>query len=432
MTINTIPEVKILKLKDIKPDPANPREISPEAMAGLRESLTAFGLVDLMIINKRGMRIINGHQRYRVLKEEGAVEALCVLVDADKIQAQMINISLNNQRIMGFWTESLIPILEKLRREYPEQYLKLKLEQLREDVRHMEQENLGAGKLLPDDIPEPPAEARTKPGDLWILGDHKLLCGDSRNREDVDRLFGKEQASLLATDPPYFVDYTGTARPNGGKDWSRLYNEVDIKDVPEFLSDFLTCGLRHTKEKAGIYVWHASNRDQIVKKALKELGILVHQTIIWVKPCVIMGFSFYPYRHEPCLFGWREGSKPFYRVDEKQVSTVWSLGFMRKGDPTKPEYYTDVWELDYDGKKRNTGAEHPTVKPTEVFAIPMRVHTKPGDICYEPFCGSGSEIIAGERLNRRVFAIEKTPWFVDLSVKRWEEFTGKKAVLKRK
>jgi len=103
------------------------------------------------------------------------------------------------------------------------------------------------------------------------------------------------------------------------------------------------------------------------------------------------------------------------------------VDFLRSGDPTKPEYHSDVWELDWEGKKRNTGLQHPTVKPTEVFAIPMRVHTSVGDICYEPFSGSGSQIIAAERLNRRCFAMEIEPVFCDVAVKRWEEFSGKKA-----
>lgn len=425
--INTIPEVKKLKLKDIKPDPDNPRDITPEAIAGLRESLTLFGMVDLIVVNKRNMQIINGHQRYRVLEQQGVKEVLCVLCDLDDMHAQMLNLSLNNERIMGFWTDRVIPIMEKLRREYPKQYLELKIDQLREDVRKMEQENLGAGDLLPDDLPEPPAEVKTKPGDMWILGDHRILCGSSCSDKDVGRLFGDETAALMATDPPYCIEYTGTARPGGGKDWSKLFKDPEKANVATFMSDFLKPALLRLKKNAGIYIWHASSVAEVIKKILLEHGVLVHQTIIWVKPCSVMGFSVYPYRHEPCLFGWQKGSKPMYRVDEKQVSTVWSLTYLRNGDPTKPEYYADVWELDYEGKKRNTGIKHPTVKPTEVFAIPMRVHTKPGDICYEPFSGSGSEIIAAERLNRRCFAMEIEPFFVDLAVKRWEEFTGKKA-----
>ena len=160
-----------------------------------------------------------------------------------------------------------------------------------------------------------------------------------------------------------------------------------------------------------------------------QLGVLIHQQIIWVKPCAVLTYSFYSWRHEPCLLMWIKGYKPPYKPKDKSIGTVWVHSFMRSGDPTTPEYYTDLWELDWEGKKRNSGLEHPTVKPTEVFAIPMRVHTGPGDICYEPFCGSGSQIIAAERLNRRCFAMEIEPVFCDVTIKRWEDFTGKKANL---
>ena len=114
----------------------------------------------------------------------------------------------------------------------------------------------------------------------------------------------------------------------------------------------------------------------------------------------------------------------------KNVSSIWQLSLLRSGDPTSPEYYTDIWELDWEGKKRSS-AIHPTVKPTEVFAIPMRIHTQPGDLCYEPFSGSGTQIIAAERVNRRCYAMEIEPIFCDVAVKRWEDFTGKKAKLIR-
>jgi len=120
---------------------------------------------------------------------------------------------------------------------------------------------------------------------------------------------------------------------------------------------------------------------------------------------------------------------PKYDVKNKSLSTVWPVSFVKTGDPNTAEYYTDVWELDYDGKNRPMGVEHPTVKPVEVFAIPMRVHTKPGDICLELFSGGGTQIIAAEKLSRRCFAMELEPFFVDVAVKRWEEWTGKKAEL---
>ena len=128
---------------------------------------------------------------------------------------------------------------------------------------------------------------------------------------------------------------------------------------------------------------------------------------------------------------WKRGQKPPYNSKGRSIGTVWPVGYDKSGDPTTPEYYTDVWELDYEGKKRPVGIEHPTVKPVEVFAIPMRVHTRTGDICYEPFCGSGSQIIAAEKLDRRCFAMEKEPVFVDVAIERWEQWTGQKAKLER-
>ena len=430
--INIKPEISEIKLAELKPSPYNPREISNEALLGLRHSLERFGYVDLLVVNKRNMRIISGHQRYKILQAEGVETALAILVDADEIQEQAMNVTLNNQEIAGAWTAALIPLLEKLRHEAADDYINLRLKNLRDSVGDMGVENLGSGKTLPDDIPQPPPEAITKKGDLWILGEHRLLCGDSTNEADVAKLMDGKTARLLATDPPYLVDYTGTGRPKGhhgagGKDWSGVYHEIDIEDAEGFLRGFLLNGLKIIETNTAIYLWHASARIVLIRKICDELGILVHQQVIWVKPCAVLSFAYYPWRHEPCLLCWQKGHKPDYRPLDKAIGTVWITSFLRTGDPTKPEYHTDVWELDWEGKKRNTGLYHPTVKPTEVFAIPMRVHTSPGDICYEPFSGSGSQIIAAERLNRRCFAMEIEPVFCDVAVRRWEEFSGKKA-----
>ena len=425
--INIKPEISDIKLSDIKPAPYNPREISNEALSGLRHSLEKFGYVDLMVVNKRNMRVISGHQRYKILQAEGVETVTAILVDVDEIQEQAMNVTLNNQEIAGYWTAALIPLLERLRNEAADDYLNLRLKNLRDAVGDMGVENMGDGKTLPDDIPEPPKEAVTKKGNLWILGNHRLLCGDSTSDEDVARIMNGEKASLFATDPPYCVDYTGADRPTGGKDWSDVYHEVDIPDAKEFMKKFYSVGLKYVKEHTAFYLWHASKRRSMIDEVCDSLGILVHQQIIWVKPCAVLTYSFYSWRHEPCLLMWIKGQKPPYKPKDKSIGSVWMVGFLRTGDPTKPEYYNDVWELDWEGKKRNSGLQHPTVKPTEVFAIPMRVHTSPGDVCYEPFCGSGSQIIAAERLNRRCFAMEIEPVFCDVAVRRWEEFTGRKA-----
>lgn len=433
MTIK--PEMRTLRLADLKPDPNNPRDITSEAMKGLKTSLDRFGYVDLLVVNKRNMQIVSGHQRYKVLTSEGVESALCILVDADEVQQKAMALSLNNQEIAGHWTAAIIPILEELRNQAPDDYIDLRLRELREEVLEFEKENMGAGKTLPDDIPSPPAKTVTKLGDVWILGEHKLMCGSSISEEDVSTLLGKEEAKLFATDPPYCVDYTGTARPNskgskkshGGKDWSGVYHEIDIVDASAFYESYLTVGLKHCVKNAGIYMWHASRRYVEIAAIFEKLGILIHQPIIWAKPCAIMTYSVYSWKHEPCIFGWIKGEKPNYRPAMKGIGTVWHVDLLRQGDPESPEYYSDIWELDWEGKKRPSGKEHPTVKPTEVFAIPMRIHTKPGDMCYEPFSGSGTQIIAAEKTNRRCFAMEIEPVFCDVAVRRWEDYTGKKA-----
>jgi len=427
--INVEPEIMKFPISSLSPWDDNPREITDEALKGLRDSLEKFGYVDLIVVNKRNMQVISGHQRLRVLKADGAEDVTCLAVDMDDMAQKALAVTLNNQQITGYFTQALVPILEDLRQRMPTDYLNLRLAELREGLEQFELEK--TGKTLPDDIPKAPKEAVTKPGDLWILGNHRLLCGDSTNVDHVSRLMDGQKANLLSTDPPYLVDYTGADRPNGGKDWSGTYHEVDIKDAKGFLKGFLTVGLSHTVEDAAIYMWHADRRFVLINEIFQELGILMHQHIIWVKPCTVLTFSVYPWRHEPCIFGWRKGMKPFFRPSQKRIGSVWPIGLLRSGDSESPEYYSDLWEVDWEGKKRNNGLDHPTVKPTEVFAIPMRVHTKPGDICLEPFSGSGSQIIAGERVNRRVFAMELEPVFCDVAVRRWEEFTGQKATLSR-
>ncbi|MGA1979479.1 MAG: DNA methyltransferase [Sedimentisphaerales bacterium] len=425
------PQVKRFKLNELHPAKYNPRTITDDALAGLAESIKKFGCVEPIIVNTRGgaNTIVGGNQRFKVLQAAKVKEAICITVNLSEIDEKLLNITLNNPLIQGEFIKNLAAYIDSMRKNINDDvYLNLRIGELRESMGGEEK----AGNILDDEIPEPPKKAITKPGDLWILGQHKLLCGDSTNETDVAQLMGKERAKLFATDPPYCIDYTGANRPvKKPKDWSNVYHEVDIKDPKAFMLNFLTAGLKYTIPKAPIYLWHADKRDVMIRQLLDELELFVHQTIIWVKPCVILGFAFYAYRHEPCFLIWRKGSRarPTKFGRKHDPGTVWPVGWVKKGDPTEPEYYTDVWELDWEGKKRNSGLEHPTVKPVEVFAIPMRVHTKVGDICYEPFCGSGSQIIAAEKLDRRCFAMELEPVFCDVVVKRWEQWTGKKAKL---
>jgi DNA modification methylase len=239
-----------------------------------------------------------------------------------------------------------------------------------------------------------------------LLGDHRLLCADSTNAKDVARLLDGEKAALCATDPPYLVDYTGERPNDSGKDWTANYREIDIKDADSFFRRLFRNVISSVAPNAAIYCWHAHKRQALIARVWEDLGILDHQQIIWVKPTPVFGRVFWHFRHEPCLMGWVKGSQPRHDGDQSVNS---------------------VWEIDWEGKARIVGNEHPTQKPVEVFARPMRKHTKRGELCFEPFSGSGSQLIAAEQLDRRCYAIEISPVFCDVAVARWEQFTGRKA-----
>ncbi len=267
-------------------------------------------------------------------------------------------------------------------------------------------------RLWPRSSASSPCPSRSAgSGELWLLGDHRLLCGDSTVAADVDRLMAGQKAALVATDPPYLIDYTGSRMLDGvekGKDWSGSYHEVEIADADSFFRGVFTNVLRIVAPKAAIYCWHAHPRYVTLAKIWEDLDILNHQMIIWVKPSALFGHTFYMFRHEPCLMGWVRGSMPEHDADHT---------------------YNSVWEIDWEGKAKVSGNEHPTQKPLEIFARPIRKHTKAGDVCYEPFSGSGSQIVAAEQLRRRCFAIEIEPRFVDVAIRRWQTASGKQATL---
>jgi DNA modification methylase len=257
------------------------------------------------------------------------------------------------------------------------------------------------------------AEGRTpitQPGDLWLLGDHRLLCGDATSEEDVARLFDGKQAVLMATDPPYLVDYTGGDHPptkaNQGKA-NRNKNWDEYKD-PEtgvaFFSTFLRIGLSHLTAGSAVYQWHATRRQALVEQAWQQCGLLVHQTIIWVKTHGVLTRSHYMWSHEPAFYGWVEGRPPRLKP---------------------PPNSRTVWEITQSGEPKDL---HPTIKPLEIFLRPIEFHTRPGDVVYEPFSGSGTQLIAAEKTGRICYGIDQEPRYCDVAVARFESFSGQKAV----
>jgi DNA modification methylase len=364
--------------------------------------LADIGFADAVIARRtpQGLELLDGHLRAELEPDQ----LLPVLVtDLDEAEADVLLASLDPLASMAEADQAMLTSLIE------------ETELSSELLEHLKTDYLGGlgwirpSKVGPDSVPRT-AKARTRPGDLWALGEHRLLCGDATSPADVGRLMGTEHAALMATDPPYAVAYTGADRPGQGKDWSELYQDVSPEGAEELFRGFLVPALQVLVPRAPLYVWLAHRHLALLSRIWDELGVLNHQELIWVKPVATSTHAFWPWRHEPCLLGWRRGHKP-------------------RHDGRNAHDQTSVWECDYDGRCRAIGNEHPTQKPVELFRRPILKHTRAGEICYEPFAGSGTTIIAADDTGRRCYALELTPAFCDLAIRRYEEFTGRKPEL---
>ena len=396
----------------VTPYERNPRR-NDDAVEAVAASIREFGFRQPIVVDAEGV-VIAGHTRLKAARHLGLAKVpVHVAKDLTPEQVRALRIADNKTGELATWDMDLLPLeLAELRDA------EFDLSVLGFDMSEVEAMLAPAGtegKTPADDVPETPDDddVVTRPGDLWVLGRHRLLCGDSTKASDVDRLMDGERVALVATDPPYLVDYSG-GRPNGtGKDGTEKYREIDIDDAEGFFRGVFENVTRVIAPHAAIYCWHAHKRCGVIQKVWADLGILDHQSVGWVRPTPVFGRVFWHFRHEPCMMGWVQGSKPEHDGDHSmEMNSVWELG----------------WEGGAAGdKSRVTGNEHPTQKPVELFARPMRKHTKPEQVCYEPFSGSGSQLIAGEQEGRRVFAMEISPAFVDVAVRRWQRFTGETA-----
>lgn len=414
--------IRTLAISKIKPAAYNPRKKlqknDPEYQK-LARSIDEFGLVEPLIWNRRTGNLVGGHQRLEVLIGNGASEVEVSVVNLSLEKEKALNIALN--QIQGEWDEQkLAELLEELARTpdfdvaltgfHPPEVEHLLGEMLDKDSnRPGREDDFDIDAAL--DLKHP---AVTKPGQLLELGEHRLLCGDSTDPDQVRTVMCGQRAILFATDPPYLVGYDGTNHPgkrdakkDKNKNWSGSYGITwdDADANPDLYDKFIRTAVDVAIcPNAAWYCWHASRRQAMVESTWEKYGAFVHQQIIWVKDRPILTRSWFTWQHEPCFFGWKRQQKP-PRIADDYPSTIWHI-------PTVPV-----------GQK----TDHPTSKPIEVFAIPMRQHTRRGEICYEPFCGSGSQLIAAEKLGRRCFAIEISPHYCDVIVRRWIDYVGPRA-----
>ncbi len=274
------------------------------------------------------------------------------------------------------------------------------------------------------------APTRCNPGDVWLLGRHRLMCGDSTKETDVAKLMGGRQAHLLLTDPPYNVDYQG-----GTKDKMKIANDnMDDVAFVGFLTAAFNCAIQAMRPGAAFYVWHADSKGFEFRTALKEVGLTLRETLIWVKNALVLGRQDYQWRHEPCLYGWKDGAAHYF-VDDRSQSTVIEDAGVDYRKMKKDELLKLVLQLTdvsvpntviYEDKPTKNDI-HPTMKPVKLMARLIKNSSRQEELVLDLFGGSGSTLIACEQINRQCFTMEYDPKYCDAILDRWEKLTGEEA-----
>ena len=400
-----VSEIAISELNNAK---YNPRKITDEELEGLKYSIKTFGFVDPVIVNKRNMTIVGGHMRTRAAEALGYDFVPCTMVDLTDAEEKALNIALNSQSISGKYDDEILrPLLEELKITIDSDIFSgLRFEDIMPPIIDTEFLEDGRDDSGPGELPKQP---KTKKGDIWCLGEHRLMCGDSTMIDDVEKLIGGHKPNLMVTDPPYGVKLDQSWRDKAlgdkamGKGNKNLVQNDDRADWYDAWALFPgnVC-----------YVWHASSFTDVVMDSLRRANFEVKQQIIWNKSVMIMGRSFYHWKHEPCWYSVKKGADHSWVGDRKQV-TVWDI--------TVPNHIM--------GGSKDDKTEHPTQKPLEIYIKPIENHTQRGDYLYEPFGGSGTCVIACEKTGRRSLTMELDTAYCDVIVKRWEKFTDKKAIL---
>src|SRR5436190_13313227 len=300
------PPVEIVPISRLFCSPTNPRR-NDAAIPHVAASIRRFGWQQPIVARRSG-EVIAGNPRIKAAQQLGMTEVPVWWFDGSDLDALSFAIADNRSHEHAEWNDAeLVQILEQLKKEDALDGVGFSTDDIDALVAQLREEE---DRELTDDGPdEPPALAIAKPGD-WCLGEHRLLCGDSTKIADVHRVMAGETAALVATDPPYCVNYVGERPNDAGKDWSASYREVDIEDSDGFFRSVFANVLDVLGPHAAIYTWHAHKRCGEIQRIWRDLGILDHQSIVWIKPTSVFGRVYWHFRHEHCLMGWRQGSKP--------------------------------------------------------------------------------------------------------------------------
>jgi DNA modification methylase len=395
----------------LKPAPYNPRRIAPAAMAGLTKSLERFGDVQPIVWNKRSGLVVAGHQRLKVLKSKKISQTRVVVVDLNECDEKALNVALNSSHIAGEFTADLQALLDAIRRDDEVLFAELRFAELLESIAPGSSED-------PNAAPPLSSKPRASTGDLYILGRHRLLCGDSTDAAVVEIACAGQRVDLMLTDPPYGVDYVEKTRYLAQRGIGTGTHRDIASDAGEDYRAWFAQFLRVVPwaEYATFYIFMSSLHIHDLRLALDDVGLAWGDYLIWVKNAPVLS-----------------------RKDYNQRTELVALGFPAQDQLERAEFTVYGWPQHhrfYGGFRRNNVLEyprptasrlHPTMKPVEMLKQLIEDGSPSGAVVYEPFCGSGSSIIAAEMLDRRCIAIELDPLYVDVAVQRWEAFTGRKA-----
>ena len=390
-------EVRNLKIDEIKPYENNPRN-NDAAVEAVANSIKEFGWQQPIVVDK-DMVIIVGHTRYRAAKMLGLKEVpVAIASNLSDEQVRAYRLADNKTGELAEWDFKL-------------------LDTELQDILDIDMSDFGFEldisedkEVKEDDFDEEvPEEPKSKLGQIYQLGRHRLMCGDSTNSESVKKLLGGVQADLLLTDPPYNVDYGGKSmadkkRSKTRKDETIKNDYQDDKQFLGFLTSALSNGFNYMKSGASFYIWYAQPQSIAFYEACRASKLSVRQQLIWNKNSMVVGRQDYQWKHEPCLYGWAEGGSHSWYSDRKQTTV---LNFDRPN-------HSDL---------------HPTMKPVTLFDYQIKNSTKSGDVVLDLFGGSGTTVMACEQNGRNACVMEYDPKYVDVIIKRWEDFTGKKAKL---
>jgi len=433
--------IEQIPIGELRPDPANPRRISDEELDALERSIRQFGFVEPVLARREDATVIGGHQRLLAARRLGLTSVPVIWLDLGAEQARLLGLALN--KISGSWDDALLarlladlgatPDLDLSLSGFGEDEIKDLLRSLETREKREQVESFD----LDDALAEATRSPRSKLGDLWVLGDHRLLCGDSTDPAAVARLLDGAEPRLLATDPPYGVSYDASWRDGvynalgpAEKTYMRVDGQSDADDATAAPGGApgRTRGHRNTTISGDTrvdwseafelvpilalgYIWHAGVHAGEVAAGLERIGFEIVSQVIWDKGLFAMGRSWYHWSHEPCWVVRKKGAKVRFYGSRDQA-TVWHA-------PSPKMIMAGSAEPRLD---------HPTQKPLLLFETPIRNHLRPGESLYEPFSGSGTALIAAERTGTHAYAMEIDPIYVEVALRRWEHFSGQIAV----